>query len=63
MTRVLCESELREILDLLIPIIRSEVSGKKVNVYSAPEALTRYSNRAKDVWKLLTYEDYAGELV
>jgi len=63
MARVLGDTEIREICDYLIPIIRDEG-----NTYANCDnyhvvVMKSHARAAKRIWKLITYEDYAGELL
>jgi hypothetical protein len=63
LTRVLSEGELREILNLLIPIIRGEGPYKIDQLKHAESVIDSNKDKARKVWRLLTYEDYDGEVV
>lgn len=63
MHRVLVDAEIREICDLLIPIIRQEGSHSRIYQERLEGNARVASVRAKAIWKLITYEEYAGELI
>jgi hypothetical protein len=63
MARVLSSSEIKEICDLLIPIIRDERSVHALTASRVRMTVASHGQRARAVWKLITYEDYAGELI
>lgn len=63
MARVLSSSEIKEICDLLIPIIRDERSVHAIQNRDLLMTVASHGQRARAVWKLITYEDYAGELI
>jgi hypothetical protein len=63
MARVLGDSEIREICDLLIPIIRKEGPFKAGPLKFAWAVMDQSSDNAKEVWKLLLNVDYAEELI
>jgi len=63
MARVLTSSEIKEICDLLIPIIRGEGPYSLDQNKHAANVIDHSKGRACKIWRLITYEDYAGELL
>lgn len=63
MSRVLTSTEIREVCDLLIPIIRGEGPYSLDPRKHAENVIDHSKESARAVWRLITYEDYAGELL
>jgi hypothetical protein len=63
MARVLTSAEIHEICDLLIPIIRGEGPYSLDQIKHAANVIDDNKRRARGIWRLIIYEDYAGELL